>query len=107
MTRNHYAVSFPRNFANEFDVVAFNSKQARDAFVGGERRQSEVRWSLTRDEARTMTARNYLGDDVSARGGNCYSGEAWDAGAGACDWIENHIAAECLPEGARTMPVKL
>lgn len=64
-----YAIHSPRNFSNEFNVLAFSSKAKRDRFVGA------TVWAetITRSEAVKMLGANYFDPGtIDARGGNCY-----------------------------------
>lgn len=110
-----YAIHWPRNFANEFDIIAFNSQKNRDAYVesdpGGDSANTE---QITRAEARRRLSPNWLSlGDVDHTGAvNCYIGTQNKTGDfyRREDCQNNIIFAKShgnFPDGACTTPVRL
>lgn len=106
-----YAIHWPRNFANEFELIAFDSKKDRDTYVesdpGGNSADTE---QITRAEARRRLSQNWLSPgDVDHTGGlNCYIGgkEGMEEDHRRED-CQNNINFEELPTGACEKPVRL
>ena len=106
-----YAIHHPRNFSNEFEIIAFESRSARNAYVksdpGGD---SAVTHSITRAKARQMLEPNWL--SPSTGGLNCYLGghEGVEEDYRREDCHNRIIAAidyNRLPDGACETPVRL
>ena len=64
---SYYAIHSPRGFSNEYDVIAFESKAARDRFC-----VDKPAWPVTRKRARFELAIQLDPGTIDARGGNCY-----------------------------------
>ena len=110
-----YAIHWPRNFANEFEIIAFNSKKDRDIYVdsdpGGDSAHTE---QITRAEARRRLPPNWLSPgDVDHTGAlNCYLGgkEGMEEDYRREDCQNEIIFAALhreLPTGACEEPVRL
>ena len=111
-TRHFYALAYPRNFANEYDVIAFDDKDSRDAFVESYtgKFDSGRAEAATRAEARKALC--YKGDACTesyANGYNVYiatGSERWDT-QNTRYQIEEAMDNEIHPAGASTTPVAL
>ena len=72
-----YAIHWPRNFANEFNIIAFDAKKDRDIYVDSDPgRDSAVTERISRAEVRKRLSPNWLNPgDVDNNGAvNCYLG---------------------------------
>ena len=110
--KHYYAKTEPRGFANEFTVIAFDSVDARDAYVAN----TDHTWALTRKEA--SAAIRYRGDACTTDYSdslNCYfgSGKNFETSLySATTWqarqnISKAIEDGSMPLGASTTPVAL
>ena len=112
MSRHFYAVVYPRSFANEYDVVAFDGIKFRDAFVAGYVGHSpNCRvYAVTRLGAISLL-RGYPDSTVEDHGCgiNCYLGGYCDReSVVACLLdLEEYTLYSPAPAGITMIPVRL
>ena len=114
MSRKYYAIVYPRNFGNEADIFAFESKEARNLFVEEEdlknNNYNHRAYEIKQKNARHMLTENYLdpGTTNAIDGVNVYL-------SSKNSWVQHNRQEACkngleyrdLPEGAFKVPVCL
>ena len=114
--KKHFFVEHnPRGFSNAWEIMAFESRQARDDFLSS--RSSERYTAITRDAAREQLAAGFLSPGTyDCTGGlNCYR-------ASNSDRVDEDRRAECaqwiqgmalqyfdgdIPDGFSMVPVRI